>query len=310
VISEPETLCRLWRIFFPETQVPVEWCGRLANVFAEYGVDEADVIAYFHALFLHHNGRPSGNPAVGDSLLARYSGLQHFGQAVSLIVQATKSERWLEQIIAFYEHIGVAASFTLDGRTSGATRQLLSAKGVSCIDIGNEAPGDWPRTVFEKTGAEWILITCDDEIPSPALLAFADRAVKYSTNFVWGFPRVYCQYDPSSDELRYSQFLPFGPLASASLQWRLVARSGGSKERRTAVADAVLFNFDWVARSFAERVGQLRNDVPDGRARTSLASFELCESIPEKWHMWVPLREERFEEIARLIHRSRRDGLL
>jgi hypothetical protein len=307
VIPEPETLCRLWRVFFPESQVPVEWCGRLANVFAEYGVDEVDVIAYFHALFLHHNGRSSGNSAVDDSLRAGYNGLQHFGKTVTLIVRATSSERWIEQIIAFYEHIGVAATFTLDGGTSVATRKLLSAKGVSCIDIGDESPGDWPRAVLEKTGTEWILITRDDEIPSPALLAFADRTVKYSTNFAWGFPRVHCQYDPSSDELRYSQFLPFGPLANASLQWRLVARGDGPKERRTAAADAVLFNFDWAARSFAERVGLLRNDAPDGMPQASLASFNLYESVPERWHMWVRLREERLEEIARLMHSARRE---
>ena len=130
------------------------------------------------------------------------------------------------------------------------------------------------------------------------LLAFVDKAVRHSTNFVWGFPRVHCRYNVSREELQYSQFLPFGPLANADLQWRLIARHDGPKERRSAQRDAILLSFDWVARSFAERVCGIR-DHPDDRTPSSLTSFYLYETIPDNWHMWSCLQDDRFEKIAR-----------
>jgi hypothetical protein len=307
VILEAEALYRLCRIFFPEMSVPVHWCARLADVFAACDVDEVDVVAYFQALSVHDASGVSTNRAVHDSLRTSYGPLRQFGTAITLVVQATDSERWLEPMLALYEDIAAAVCFVVDGRTSPGTRRLLLDKDVRCVEIGDATAGGWSKATLEQVGTEWILVARDDEIPSPALLAFADRAAEYSPKFVWGFPRVHCGYDSVSDELRYSQFLPFGPLAKASLQWRLVARGDGLKERRAAAADAVLFNFDWIARRFAERVGHLRKCAQDDEAQMTLASFELLEGIPETWHMWTCLREERFEEIARLMHRSRRD---
>jgi hypothetical protein len=197
------------------------------------------------------------------------------------------------------------AKLTVDGGTSEAARNIISAKGVPCIDLGNNPPNDWLTFVFQQVETEWILTTYDDEIPSPAMLAFVDGAVKFSTKFVWGFPRVSCRYDYSSDELQYSQFLPFGPLANATFQWRLLARGDDPKERRTAGAEAILFDFDWVARTFAERVERIRYPSSDDQSSKALSSFRLYEAIPESWHRLARLRDRRFEALARAIYGPR-----
>jgi hypothetical protein len=306
VICTPETLRRLCRVFFPEMLPPSQWYVRLAEVFQEYGVDEVDVIGYLHAMFLHRKDLSPGNASVANSMCAPFGTLEHFGREVTLVVQVTKSERWLGRIIQFYKEIGVMPVFTVDGRTSGETRSILAANSVTCIEISGEPRDDSHLAVFSAIDTDWILRAYDDELPTPALLAFVDRAVKHSTNFVWGFPRVHCRYDAATDELRYSQFLPFGPLASADLQWRLVSRDDHPKERRSAATDAIFLNFDWVARSFAERVHQLRSQAV---APASLASFGLQEAIPDDWHMWASLRDRRFEDLARAIHRAEAEAV-
>jgi hypothetical protein len=167
---------------------------------------------------------------VTDGARAPLARLKHFGSRVTLVIPTTASGRWLEQVIDFYDDIGVTVVFALDARTSDGTRSLLSVKGAACIDLGRKRRVDsLTADIFSIVSTDWILLVDEDELPKPALLNFVDKAVEHSTEFVWGFPRVHCRYDTCSGELQYSHFLPFGPFANADLQWRLLARQAGPK---------------------------------------------------------------------------------
>jgi hypothetical protein len=99
--------------------------------------------------------------------------------------------------------------------------------------------------------------------------------------------------------------LPFGPFATADLQWRLVARGADRRQRRLAGAEAVLLGFDWVVRSFAERLERLRLlQEHTGQAPTWLAPLSLHEAVPENWHMFARLPSEKYEDFARAVRRS------
>ncbi len=302
--TQIDTLRRLHRIFFPELPPPLEWYERLAALVQEHTVDDADIIAYFHALSLHKKGLSCGNPAVTDGIRARLATLKHFGSRVTLVVPTTASEGWLEHVIDFYNDINVPVAFAVDARTSDESRGLLSAKGAVCIDMGQDQQVDFlTPEIFKLVGTDWILRLDDDELPAPAVLNFVDKAVEHAPEFVWGFPRVHCRYDNQSGELQYSQFLPFGPFAKADLQWRLMARPGTPTQQRAAGREALLLSFDWVVRSFVERVARLK--CRDGQTIPSLAPLYLQEAIPENWHMFAPLPNQKYKEFARRTDHTR-----
>jgi hypothetical protein len=308
VICQPDALHRLGRAFFPDAPPSLEWCARLSAACAECRVEDVDVIRYFHALSLHRHGLASEDAAMTTSLARSFGRFDALGSDVVLVVQATTSERWIERILDFYVENSVAPVFTLDGATSDATRDVLAARRAACVDITREPPSDAHHAVFRATGARWILRLYDDELPTPGLMAFVSRAVTHSSAFVWGFPRAYCWYDVSRDELTYSQFLTRGPLAGSDLQWRLMARPSGATERRAATAGAMVLSFDWVARTFLERVMRVETDARSEGTSRSIASLCLFEAVPEDWHMLAPLRDERLEELARRLHHSRTDA--
>ena len=253
-------------------------------------------------MFLHQHGLSTHHRAVDDGLRATFGRVGNFGSRVTVVVQTGRAERWLTHIIDFYRDIGLSPMFTLDSTTSAETHAILASAGAACIDIAGMPQEESMAAIFHAVNTEWLLLTYDHELPTPGLLAFVDQAVNHFPGFVWGFPRVRCRFVESTEELQYSQFLPFGPLANADRQWRLMARYDGVREQRTAASDALLLSFNWIARSLAERVDPLRT-----APLASFASLDLQEAIPEPWHMWATLPDERFTRLARALHLTRSD---
>ncbi|MEO8622967.1 MAG: hypothetical protein ABI625_17975 [bacterium] len=301
----PDELQRLHRVFFPESEPAPEWYQRLASLLERHAVDDTQVIAYLHAMSLRANGMPRATDAVNDAVRAQLGTLTNFGSRVTPVVATTASESWLERTIQFYEDLGVSVVFALDAATSDDARRILSARNATRIEVRAERhEGSFAAAIFDKLPTDWILLLGDDELPTPVLLNFVDKAVEHSTDFVWGFPRAHCRYD--SETLQYSRFLPFGPLATADLQWRLFARQPGEKERRSARTDAIILSFDWVVRSFDERLARLAaHTLTVDQAASSLASLYLHEAVPEQWHMFMPLPDDGYSRFASRIHRSR-----
>jgi hypothetical protein len=303
---DPEALRRLERTFLPDSSPSPQWHARLSGLFRELGVDGVDVIAYLQSMFLHENGSSRGNAEVAASVRAPLAKWKHFGSSVVPVVRTTSSERWIAHVADFYDQLGIEPVFAVGERTSDGTRDLLSSRGSRVVRVGEHARVDLVAAdALAATGADWVLLLNDDELPTPALLHCVDSAVEQSAASVWGFPRVYCRHDASSDALQYSQFLPFGPFANASLQWRLFARHDGPTERRSSRTDAILLSFDWLLRPLAERVDRVaQGEVADGRTVPTLAHFSLPEAIPERWHMFTPLPNETYQELGRRLSRA------
>jgi hypothetical protein len=302
---EPETLGRLHRIFFPEAAPSPEWFDRLAVLLQHHGADVADLISYLNAMCLRKNGVANDDPSVQEAVAAPLAAPEHFGARVTVVIHVTKSEAWLGQVMDFYRDAGLVPVFTVDARTSEEARKVLSTRGAACIDIRDDHRGDASTSdEFRNIETPWLLRVDDDELPTPALLNFVDKAADYSTEFEWGFSRLHCRYDRSSG-LQYSRFLPYGPFAGVGREWRLTARSSRQKERRAAIADAILLSFDWVVRPFAERVTRLQaGEVPADQLALSLASLHMHESIPESWHMFTSLPGKQYVEFAQKIDHS------
>ena len=128
------------------------------------------------------------------------------------------SAHWLGHLIDHYRELGLSVVFAVDARTSDDTRNVLTKEGSKYFDVRGEHPRveSLMQNIVSELKSQWILRLDDDEVPSPALLRFVDKAIKGSMEFTWGFPRVYLRYDTAQQEVQYSRFLPISPMRSPS----------------------------------------------------------------------------------------------
>jgi hypothetical protein len=306
---------RLHSIFLPGQPWPTRWQEEFFRILKEHRTDASALIGYFHAMALHRNGIAAGNPSITQSLRPNTK-LKNFGTKVTLVVPTINSARWLGHIIQFYHEIGVPVLFAVDSRSSDGTHALVTEKGAAYIEVA----GDHRRVealmpdIVARTNTDWILRLDDDELPTPAMLDFVDQAVQSSTAFAYGFPRAHFRFDKTRGELQYSQFLPFGPFGDNDRQWRLFSRDGFRPdeslhtpgfvvgERQFAPPDAFIFHFNWVFRSLAERLEKLESYETQNFAKArSLTHYSLYETIPDSWHMFMPLSDKRYRNLAERI---------
>lgn len=310
----PENLAQLQRVLAPASPAPQQWFQEYARIIRVHGIDPFAVFGYLHRMGLHEAGLRVENQELLSSLQGSGRRLRNFGSKVTLVVPTVDSEHFIEHVINFYAGLGVPVLFAVDRRTRDRTRCVIARKGAVAI----EAAGDDPRVealiadIVTQVGTEWILRLDDDELPTPAMLEFVDQAVEGPTGFAWGFPRAHLRYEATCGQLQYSQF----PLDDSDRQFRLFALAGFepdqqlhssgfvAKERRAARPDAFLLHFDWVLRSFAERLQKLQAYERQDRARArALSHIKLYESVPESWHMFMPLPDDRYRNMAERLNR-------
>lgn len=314
-------LQRLRGLFFPEQDLPAAWDAELSRILWTQGIGAEQALTYLHDMLSHVGGIPCEDPAVSRSLQPLSARPRHFGSRVTLVVPTINSANWLEHLIAFYAELGVPVVFAVDRRTADGTREVIREKGGAFFEVGGEhrrVEALLPAIVA-GVDTDWILRLDDDELPSPMLLEFVDRAVEASADSPWWFPRVHLRFEAERRELEYSQFIAFGPLAGSDLQGRLLAKRHIQfddslhcpgfvpHERRAAPPEALLFHFDWVLRSLSARLDKVRTYEAQDRERArACAHFSLYETIPESWHLFAPLADERYRRFAEQIYRKGR----
>ena len=75
------------------------------------------------------------------------------------------------------------------------------------------------------------------------------------------------------------------------------------KEQRVAPANAILFHFDWVLRSYDERIRKITAYAyQNSQAAKAMAHMSIYEMVPEEWHMFAGLTHMPFVGFARSIH--------
>ena len=320
---QPENLRRLHRIFLPDRPASEDWYREFSRIVRMHGLGVTEVVEYLHAMQLHYDGTRCEDPAVARALRARPCPWRSFGSEVTLVVPTVNSETWLEHVADFYAELGIPVLFAVDARNSDGTRGLLADRGAQFIEVSGEQPRieSLIPDILAKVPTKWVLRIDDDELPTPGLLNFVDQAVQNSPEFVWAFPVVPLRYHPGERQLQYSQFLSFYAFANGRLgpQARLFARDGIERledllhtsgfvatSQRVAPAEALVLHFDWVLRSRVERLDKLRSYEAQDlvRARTA-PHYTLCEMVPESWHMFAPLPDERYRDCGEKLYRSR-----
>ena len=321
-LLQPVNLRSLYERFCPSPRLPIEWFKLFSKIANANGTSLEKLQVYFQEMALHARGQSTGYPQVAQSLITSKEPLKNFDSRITVVVPTVNSASWLGCLIDHYDELGIPVMFAVDARTSDGTREVITNKGGNFVDVFGEHPRveSLMYDIVAKVKSPWILRLDDDEVPSPALLRFVEKAIDGSTEFTWGFPRVSLRYDKGRRELQYSQFLAVGPIGGADRQWRLFSRDGVTlidclhtpgfvpNSKRLAPADAMLFHFDWVLRSLGERIKKVRSyEAQDPVSARALASFALYEMVPESWHMFVKLTYGPYVKLAKkLFHASSR----
>ena len=321
---QPENVRRLHRIFLPDWPASDDWYREFVRIIRAHRIGVPEVVEYFHAMQRHHTGTAVEDAAVGRSVRAsRRRWTSRFAADVTLVVPTINSATWLEHVIEFYAGLGLEVLFAVDARTSDATRAVLDAGNARHVEVSGEHARveSLIPDILAKVDTRWILRIDDDELPTPALLNFVCGAVDQSSEFVWEFPVANLRYEPGKRELQYSQFLSFYAFADGARlhrQARLFSRDGikvedvlhssgyAAADARTAPSEALIFHFNWVLRSRSERAEKLRSyEAQDLVRARAAAHYSQFEEVPESWHMFAALPDERYRDFAQLLYRSR-----
>ena len=313
----------LYRSFFPSSRLPDEWFEWFSRIVNAHGTSLGELLAYFLEMALDARGVSGGYPEVARSLIGSRAPLKNFDSRITVVIPTINSMHWLGHLIDHYRGLDVSVVFAVDARTSDETRKVLAKKKSAYFEVRGEHPRveSLMQNIVSKLKSQWILRLDDDEVPSPALLKFVDKAIEGSTEFTWGFPRVYLRYERALDEVQYSRFLPIGPIGGADRQWRLFSKSGVKLAdalhtpgfiancKREAPGDAVMFHFDWVLRSLGERITKVRSyEAQDRTPARALAHLCLYEMVPESWHMFTKLDHRPYVDLAsKIFHANARD---
>jgi len=316
-------LRRLNETFFAGQAYPMEWYEEFSHVVKIHGVSLPDLIAYFHKMKLHECGASSANDALVQSVRPQTLRLTNFGSKVTLVVPTINSEPFLDHVIDFYADLGVPVVFAVDCRTSDGTRSLLTRKAADFIEVSgaHRRVESLFADIVAKINTDWILRLDDDELPTPSMLNFVNKTAELSVNVVYGFPLANFQFNSQTNEIQYSQFLPFTPIGGKNLKYRLFKREDFSpddrlhtaglvpKDPQSAPPDAFIFHFDWVLRSRPQRLEKLRSyQTQDFDIAKAYSLSLLYENIPDSWHMFRSLPNEKYRTFAEKMYRSLRDS--
>ena len=231
---------------------------------------------------------------------------------MTLVVPTINSASWIGEIFHFYREVGVDPLFAIDTRSSDGTEKCspISARAWRRSPLLRAASIAFPA-IAASSPTEWLLRLDDDELPSGALLRWLGEVDLDAPVDVYGFPRCQLVLDEKQRLMR-SRFISFGPAAEFDRQWRMFRRdravysdqlhSPGLVIQSGAGApdDALILHFDWIIRSYEERLSKFaRYRDQSGNAALRARHYGIWEDIPLAWHAFEPVESEKLAAFAR-----------
>ncbi len=287
-------------------RLPKDWLDRFTDIVQAHPFDGYAVIDYL--LFICNRGEHRDWPAISEPVA---SGA--IPNSVTLVVPTINSASWIGEIFHFYREVGVDPLFAIDTRSSDGTEKVLADLGARLATVAS--PSRRVESLLPAIAAssptEWLLRLDDDELPSGALLRWLGEVDLDAPVDVYGFPRCQLVLDEKQRLMR-SRFISFGPAAEFDRQWRMFRRdravysdqlhSPGLVIQSGAGApdDALILHFDWIIRSYEERLSKFaRYRDQSGNAALRARHYGIWEDIPLAWHAFEPVESEKLAAFAR-----------
>jgi len=223
----------------------------------------------------------------------RTSGLLQSGD-LTIVIATVNSARYIDIILRYYRVNGIAVTLFVDDRSvddSFAKARDLLSDAISTSNLGGCIAEGLLEEMSRACRTKWLLRIDDDELPSLAMMAFVQDAVRSDSPDVYAFPREQCAVSRKGALLRDDEVSPLD-----HRQWRLyqparIAYTRGlhtpgivwDEHARavTAPLEASLIHLDWAVHSYEERRRKMeRYDAHTANAGTKWRSYYLYEEGP------------------------------
>jgi hypothetical protein len=189
-------------------------------------------------------------------------------QDLTVVVPTRNSSRWIAHIHAYYQKLGISPLYCVHSKSSDNTEAVLSRLGAIIERLEADANHLEPMLpmIRDMAGTPWVLRIDDDECPSRSLLNWISHHRKGEV----GFRRLWLRFAPGwlGERLEY--------VATDAWNWKWSPQGEDRQFRlyrgdlvcyhpsihtpgfhlrkpRLAPRHAVLYHFDWILRSRAER---------------------------------------------------------
>lgn len=239
---------------------------------------------------------------------------------LEIIVAVCDSEVWLPIIHDYYTALGLSPLFIVDRRSRDQSLSILRSRHARIwIKTGNH-----PRveslllSVIPRIDSQWILRFDDDEAPSRALLRWIGANLSSLNAPAVGLPRQWVRLDPTGQP-QGSRCAQAGGAWGADRQYRLFQpkllslndemHTPGFKLGRCidAPAEACMYHFDWIIRSYADRQVKIRRyEWQSAGGGQAFAAYYLPEDHDPDFYDFRPISDPDIAALARRL--ARRNG--
>jgi hypothetical protein len=233
-----------------------------------------------------------------------------------VIVPTRDSARWIAAIVEAYQRLGIQPLYLYDTRSSDDTLAVLEAEGAAVISVTPtfDRVESLLYSARNAMDTEWIIRFDDDELPSRALLNWFHRSlvrVEEPSVAFSGRNALFLEERLGYSRLKDYYFHPRCP-AYLAPYWRafrpdkvhftdeIHTPGFGISEFATAPASAFFAHFDWILRTFDQRVAKVkRYDQQSPGTGWAFARFGLPELHTTKDLHWTPFETDEFDCLAR-----------
>jgi glycosyltransferase involved in cell wall biosynthesis len=250
--------------------------------------------------------KPTNQPQKKIALLGHQS-------SFDIIVPFYNSEPYMDLVLGYYQAAGYSPICVVDRKSQDRTEEI--AKSLSNSIILNESKSpvieDMIADITGRAKSRWILRIDDDELPTKALLRYAEKMTSMNHGDVHGFIRHQCGIRSDGLLMHHIDHSP-----QEHRQWRLYRADKVSWKSQIhspgfhlnglhtihAPDSAAMIHLDWALHSHAERSRKVdRYNRVSAGAGSHWRHYYLYEDEKNFRSKFVPLQAEEFAHISSMI---------
>jgi hypothetical protein len=236
-----------------------------------------------------------------------------------LIVPVCNAARWLGPICEAYKELGLQPLFILDARSTDDSLNILVAHDARIMRVHSEHPRveSLLYAVVPQLSSPWLLRFDDDELPSPGLIRWITANLETLETSVVGFPRQWVARLPSSGAWMMTRCCRAGGDWGSDRQYRLFrpraveptdevhTRGFHATGTIEAPEDAAIFHFDWLVRSYDERLRKIEVYEQQKKGRgMRFRDYYLPEDHDTSFYEFVPLNDSLIQQVSERLVQS------
>lgn len=240
----------------------------------------------------------------------------------TVLIPTRDSATWIGPLIAHYQARNITPTILLDSRTQDETRALVERAGAAIVDIPRFTHTEAIVCVAKDcVNTPWAFFAHDDEVPSDSLFERLGAPPPPEEVQSVAIPRRWAWYEPGKP-LKYGRSQHWADRSGrhgTDHHWRLfrpdrvtyvpTMHSDGFLVDRWARVppDAYLVHFEWVLRSYKQRVAKLRryDEHRYGYGRF-FHNIYLPEGQPPGVIEYLPFETQAYDALARTYFAARR----